>query len=74
MLKPDFENIIPSPPPPVASDVITTHLLAREFNHEVYQRQAFQDYCHWYRETAHQTQREHEKLKRDFNFLAWFRR
>lgn len=45
---------------------------AQEFRLEVERRQAHEDYCKWYYETARQTQAEAIALKDDVDLFSWF--
>jgi len=60
--------------PPVQLDLLKTHQLSQEFYLEVQYRQAFEGYCHWYRQTAEGHRKELLKMRQDLNILGWFRR
>lgn len=67
-----FPYILLAPPPP--ADIFATHQLAYEFQREVQQRQEFEHYCEWYRQTAERHQQEFQKMQGDINIFGWFSR
>lgn len=61
---------LPAPPP--AADSFATYQLAYKFHREVQQRQEFELYCDWYRQTAELHQKELQKMQGDINIFGWF--
>jgi hypothetical protein len=72
MLVSELRHIIPVLPP--RSSIFASYQIAYEFRREVESRQAFEEYCQWYRQTAEAHQQELAKLKGDLNILGWFKR
>ncbi|MBD2022789.1 hypothetical protein H6F43_21635 [Leptolyngbya sp. FACHB-36] len=66
----DHRWIAPVPQP--EPEVLVVYALTREFHREVEQREAFEQYCQWYRNTAEQNRRELHKLRQDVNVFGWF--
>lgn len=47
--------------------------LTRAFYAEVSDRDSFKSYCQWYAQTAAQNRADLETMRRETNWLAWFR-
>ena len=60
--------------PPAAADILECHQLAHEFRRESDRREAFEEYCQWYDETARKHREEFKQMENDINILGWFRR
>ena len=72
----NWENIFPHAHSLSAEvlEALEATQLTREFHEEVASRQAFDDYCQWYYETADNHRRELQKMRGDINILGWFLR
>jgi hypothetical protein len=68
----DLRFIIPQSQASI--EILQAHQLAQDFRHEVYHREALEQYCQWYYATAKKHQQELETMRRDFNILGWFYR
>lgn len=69
--------ISPLPAAPVQQAVhqsILLHQVAVEFRQETLAREAFEDYCRWYEETARQNRADLATMRTEFEILGWFRR
>lgn len=55
-----------------AADVFQAYQVTHEFHQEVQYREAVQQHCQWYRETAQRHQQEIRRMRGDFNLLGWF--
>ena len=72
MIPNDFRPF--SQPPEDVADILECHQLAYEFCQEIDRREAFENYCQWYYETARKHQEELKQMENDLNILGWFRR
>lgn len=68
----ELQTIFPSAPP--VAEILINHHLSQAFRREVESRQEHQRYCDWYRQLAHQHQRELENMRGDINLFGWFLR
>lgn len=59
-------------PPEPEFDILEIQQVTYNFYAEVRCRQAFEQYCQWYYDTARCHQIEHDKLKQDWNLMGWF--
>lgn len=64
-------EIIPLPQSDI--ETLDRYQTTHEFYEEVKYRQAFDDYCQWYYAVAEQHRRELETMRREINFMSWFR-
>jgi hypothetical protein len=55
-----------------AAEIFQAYQVTHEFYQEAQYREAFQQHCQWYYETAQSHQQELEKMRGDFNLLGWF--
>ena len=69
----EFQQIIPTPPPP-AQEIFAVYQATREFYTEVQYREEFERYCQWYREVSELHRQEQQKMQGDINILGWFNR
>jgi hypothetical protein len=67
----DLRSLMPSFPEPEL-EILEIHQMAYDFYDEVRHRQAFEQYCQWYYETAANHREEARKMQGDINVLGWF--
>ena len=65
----DIKGIAQSP-----GEVLELQQIAQDFHREVHYRQAFEQYCQWYYQTAERHRQELDAMRRDINLLSWFGR
>mgnify|MGYP006272343649 CR=1 FL=1 len=68
----ELRRIIPVPPQ-VADQTFANYQTTSEFYREVSYRQDFERYCQWYYMTAERHRQELKKMRKETNFLSWFR-
>jgi hypothetical protein len=54
--------------------VLELQQLAQAFRHEVVERQAFENYCQWYDETAQQNKADLATMQSEINLFGYFYR
>jgi len=64
---------VPQANPPEI-EILASHQITYAFYEEVRLRQAFEEYCEQYQQTAEQHRRELAAMRTDFNLLGWFYR
>lgn len=74
MPEPIFYRRILPPPETEAQAILQSHYAAHEFYREVRYREAFEQYCQWYAETAAANQRDLTQMQRELNLLGWLNR
>lgn len=60
-------------PPQVAEETFATFQTTSEFYREVSYRQEFERYCQWYYMKAEHHRQDLKKMRKETNFLSWFR-
>jgi hypothetical protein len=68
-----YRRILP-PPETEAQEILQSHYAAYEFYREVRYREAFEQYCQWYAETAAENQRDLAQMQRELNLFGWLNR
>jgi hypothetical protein len=71
MSEPIFYRCILPPPETEAQAILQSHDAAYEFYREVRYREAFEQYCRWYAETAAANQRDLAQMQREINLFGW---
>ncbi|MDX2097149.1 MAG: hypothetical protein SFW36_05180 [Leptolyngbyaceae cyanobacterium bins.59] len=66
-----FSWLIPNPQPQEL-EILQAYIVTHDFYREVKEREAFRQYCQWYRETADRHRQELEKMRGDVNVFGWF--
>jgi hypothetical protein len=65
-----LRRIVPIPPP--ESELFENYKITHAFYDEVRLREAFEQHCQWYQQTAAQHQRELKQMRGDINLFGWF--
>lgn len=68
-----YRRILPLPESE-AQAILQSHYAAYEFYREVRHREAFEQYCQWYAETAAANQRDLVQMQRELNLFGWLSR
>ena len=71
MSEPIFYRCILPLPETEAQAILQSHDAAYEFYREVRYREAFEQYCRWYAETAAANQRDLAQMQREINLFGW---
>jgi len=71
MSEPIFYRCILPLPETEAQALLQSHDAAYEFYREVRYREAFEQYCRWYAETAAANQRDLAQMQREINLFGW---
>ncbi|GAB4430686.1 MAG: hypothetical protein D6742_10095 [Cyanobacteria bacterium J069] len=74
MPEPIFYRRILPPSESEAQAILQSHYAAYEFHREVRYREAFEQYCQWYAETAAENQRDYAKMQQELNIVGWLNR
>lgn len=59
--------------PEQTQDILESHQLTYDFYRELKHRQAFAEYCQWYKETALQNQRDLARMNQGFFLFRLFK-
>ena len=68
-----LEHILPkSAEVAQVSEALELHQAAIDFQREIAQRQAFEDYCQWYYRLAEQNRAEMQAMQNDSDSFLWW--
>jgi hypothetical protein len=65
-----LRRIVPVPPP--ESELFENYQVTYAFYEEMRHREAFEQYCQWYRQVSAQHRLELRQMRGDINLFGWF--
>lgn len=54
------------------AEIFAVYQASHEFYREAQYREALEQYCQWYEQTAEKNRQELEKMRGDINLFGWF--